>query len=200
MMTSLGVPVAEMHPHSMMLKLHHRDGISQIMSRAWCSSHIVLGVLPKQFNFVSPDNRVNNRMLPGSFKCCLANSGLFTAQVLLRWLSFQQFLPALQRTSEARGGFGFLVPSLAKALLVRLLRTANSTKSHVRSRLIPFHNYLGHCGNTQSFRNAFTPFSWSTIYLVTKCYSGVLWGIFGLHGMVFVLTCSVNPSILWISI
>ena len=35
-----------------------RDGISQMMSRAWCLPDIVLGVLPKEFNvcLIRPDN------------------------------------------------------------------------------------------------------------------------------------------------
>jgi len=41
---------------------------------AWCSPNIVVGVMPKEFNFVSSDQKIFFLMLSESFKCCLANS------------------------------------------------------------------------------------------------------------------------------
>ena len=93
----------------------------------------------------------------------------------------------------------FLVNSLTKALLTRLLslaRAANSRKSLGGSKLLPFKNDGGHCvlGDLQCYRNILLPFSRSVTRHnpVSELYAQFLLP----HVLVFALTLStVGPYI-----
>lgn len=77
-LTSL--PVLLKSPNVMMLPpLCFRGGIIHVMNSAWCLPDIVLGVLSKQFNFVSSHQRIVFLMFSESLKCYLANSTLSSA-------------------------------------------------------------------------------------------------------------------------
>ena len=102
--------------------------------------------------------------------------------------------------SSVRVTIGFLVTSLTKTLLPRLLslgRVANSRKSVGGSKLLPFKNNGGHCvlGDLQCCRNVLVPFPRS---LPQHNPVSELHGQFlRCHGLIFALTCTVNCGTLY---
>ena len=116
--------------------------------------------------------------------------------MLLKWSSFRQVLPSLQRTSEAL--LEWLLGSWSSPWPRPLLpgytgRMANSRKNPGGYKLLPFYNYWGHSdpGNTQRFRNGFIPLSWSMPRHKSMRVS------FWIISLVFVLTCSLNGGTLY---
>ena len=90
----------------------------------------------------------------------LYHNGLF-GRMLQRWLSFWKVLPSPQRSS-VRVTIGFLVTSLPKALLPRLLSLAWRPALRKRlcgSKRLPFKNDAGHCvlGDLQCCRHFLCP-------------------------------------------
>ena len=98
----------------------------------------------------------------------------------MRWSLFWELLPSLQRTSAAllEWLLGFWSPRRPRPLLpcYSLWTTANCRKSPGGSRLLPFHNYWGHCASR-------------TLHslVLTQFYHRALQSDF-----LFVLSCSVN--------
>ena len=104
----------------------------------------------------------------------------------------------LQRTSGALAvTIGFLVTSLTKDLLSRLLSLASSRKSLSGSELLPFKNDGGHCvlGDLQCCRNLLVPFPRSVPR--HNPFSELYAQFLRPHGLVFALTCIANCGTLY---
>ena len=137
--------------------------------------------------------------------CLLQRSGFHLATLPKRpdWWSAAVMVVLLERSpistdelwSSVRVNIGFLVTSLTKALLPRLLslaRAARSRKSLGGSKLFPFKNDGGHyvLGDLQCCRSFLVPFPRSEPRHnpVSELYGQFLRP----HGLVFALTCTVN--------
>ena len=117
------------------------------------------------------------------FHFCLNKLVLFLWQVL--WY--------LQWTSEAllEWLFGFSCQLPHQGPSCPFAQFGHTTNS---SKLLLFDNYWGHwsTGNTQNFRHGFTPSPWPVPH---NNFIRGLQSSSELHGLVFVLTCSVGPYI-----
>ena len=144
-MTSLPVPAAEKHPHSMMLPPPCFT-VGMVLAWWWAAPGFLqtwcLAFTPKSSIFVSPDQRILFLMVWESFRCILANSRRAAMCLLLRsgfrvatlsyrpdwWIAAEMVvllegspLSTKECWSSDRVTIGFLVTSLTKALLPRSL-------------------------------------------------------------------------------
>ena len=128
---------------------HHRDGISQVMSSAWCLQDIVLGILPKEFN-ISPENLFpdTRKVIKQAVICLLLKSGFhrglpyckgLTAEIVVLLVGFSHLHRGLPKS--VRVTIGILVISLTMALLAQFRQRTNSRNSPGGFKLLPFHNY-----------------------------------------------------------